>query len=67
MTLATQIVHWPGKDTFACDKHAVQLRGLASAMGFSVSSTINLEYKIPCDNCKNEEVKNDVAVEKKQD
>jgi hypothetical protein len=51
MTLATQIVHWPGKDTFVCDKHAVQLRGLASSMGFNVSTTIAIDYKIPCENC----------------
>lgn len=54
MTLATQIVHWPGKDTAACDKHAQQLRKLASAMGFTVSSSIALNYEIPCDNCVTE-------------
>lgn len=53
-TLATQIVHWPGKDTAACDKHAAQLRGLASMMGFPVSSTIALSEDIPCANCANE-------------
>lgn len=57
MTLATQIVHWPGKDTAACDKHAAQLRGLGSAMGFPVSSTTSLSYQIPCDNCANENKK----------
>ena len=61
MTLATQIVHWPGKDTFACDKHAVQLRRVAAAMGFTVSSTIAINYEIPCENCKNEEEKDNVA------
>jgi hypothetical protein len=55
MILATQIVHWPGKDTFACDKHAVQLRKVAAAMGFVVSSTISISYTIPCENCPNEE------------
>lgn len=55
MTLATQIVHWPGKDTAACDKHAARLRGLASMMGFPVSSTIALSEDIPCANCSNEE------------
>ena len=63
MTLSTQIVHWPGKDTFACDKHAVQLRKLAAAMGFAVSSTINLNYKVPCENCANERGENHVAVQ----
>lgn len=53
-TLATQIVHWPGKDTAACDKHATQLRGLASMMGFPISSTIVLSEDIPCANCENE-------------
>jgi hypothetical protein len=55
MTLATQIVHWPGKDTPACDKHAAQLRSIASAMGFPVSSTTTLDYDIPCANCANKE------------
>lgn len=54
ITLATQIVHWPGKDTAACDRHAAQLRGLASMMGFPVSSTIALSEDIPCANCANE-------------
>ena len=57
MTLATQIVHWPGQDTAACDKHAAQLKGLGSAMGFAVSSTSSLDYKIPCANCEKEEKK----------
>jgi hypothetical protein len=54
MALATQIVHWPGQDTPACDTHASQLRGVASAMGFPVSSTIALSKDIPCANCENE-------------
>ncbi len=55
MTLATQIVHWPGKDTAACDKHAAQLKRVGSAMGFAVSSTTTIDYEIPCENCVNEE------------
>ena len=61
MAQATQIVHWPGKDTFACDKHATQIRGMANVMGFNVSSTIMLDYNVECDNCRNEE-KKDIRV-----
>lgn len=28
---ATQVVHWPGKDTAACDKHLQQLVGLGAS------------------------------------
>jgi len=55
MELATQIVHWPGKDTAACDKHAAQLRNLASVMGIVLSSTTHLDQEIPCANCANVE------------
>lgn len=57
MILATQIVHWLGKDNPACDEHAAKLRGLASLMGFPVSSTIAISEDIPCENCVNEESK----------
>jgi hypothetical protein len=62
MTRATQIIHWPGKDIFSCDKHATRLRGTANAMGFNVSSTIMLDYEINCENCANEEAKNNVVL-----
>ncbi len=66
MSLATQIVHWPGKDTFACDKHAAQLRNVANAMGFRVSSTINLSYKIPCENCANEPMESVASIAERE-
>lgn len=54
--LATQIVHWPGQDTPACDKHAKQLRGLGQVMGCAVSSTPCIG--LVCTNCVNERLKN---------
>lgn len=39
---ATQVVHWPGKDVYACDAHAQQLKGVAEIMGFHLSFS-------PCD------------------
>lgn len=51
---ATVIVHWPGKDTPACDAHADKLRSLANSMGFVVSETPCL-IEIECTNCENEE------------
>jgi hypothetical protein len=57
MTLATQIIHWPGQDAAACDVHAAQLKRLGAAMGFAVSSTTAIDYEIPCANCANEEKK----------
>lgn len=38
-TEATVIVHWPGKDTPACDFHAAQLVEVGARMGFRVSTT----------------------------
>jgi hypothetical protein len=57
---ATVIVHWPGQDTAACDVHAQKLAGLASVMGFNLTSTaiIDLSGDGPqCTNCVNEEKK----------
>lgn len=56
MSQATQLVHWPGKDTAACDEHAIKLQRLGSFMGFPVSSTPLTEDR-ECDNCRNEQVK----------
>lgn len=36
---ATQIVHWPGNDTAACDDHLKKLVGLAAVLGFRLSWT----------------------------
>lgn len=53
MTPATKIVHWPGKDTPACDGHARKLEGLAGFMGFPVSMTPASPGEA-CTNCDNE-------------
>jgi hypothetical protein len=53
MKPATQIVHWPGKDTPACDEHARQLQGLAIIMGIMVSAT-PCQVETPCTNCANQ-------------
>lgn len=50
---ATQIVHWPGKDTAACDEHANKLKSLAAHMGFAVSCTPVVAEEV-CTNCENE-------------
>jgi hypothetical protein len=54
MKQATQIVHWPGKDTPACDEHAQKLRSLGGFMGFAVSCTPAYADEV-CMNCENEE------------
>jgi hypothetical protein len=53
---ATQIVHWPGKDTAACDDHAAKLRSLGRFMcGMIPDSTpISENAEVLCDNCVNE-------------
>lgn len=51
---AIQIVHWPGKDTPACEEHAQKLYALARTMGFPLSSSINIGEVIECTNCINE-------------
>lgn len=56
MSEATQIVHWPGKDTPMCDRHAQQARSLANAMGFTLSCSIIIAGppELTCKNCDNE-------------
>jgi hypothetical protein len=48
---ATAIVHWPGKDTAACDRHRLQLQGLASHLGFQLSET-PCDPELDCTNCQ---------------
>lgn len=55
MKPATQIVHWPGQDTPACEDHLRKLVGLGAILGIQISWT-------PCDeticaNCETEERK----------
>jgi len=53
MSNATEIVHWPGKDTPACAVHAAKLIKLGTFMGFAVSSTPWPAGGV-CTNCENE-------------
>jgi hypothetical protein len=61
MSKATVIVHWPGKDTAACEIHLLKLENVARAMGFTVTSTPIVSTPIvveqECTNCVNEEKK----------
>jgi hypothetical protein len=55
MTRAVVVVHWPGKDTVACDEHAAKLAAGAAAMGFVLTVTpISPDLYIECKNCRNE-------------
>jgi hypothetical protein len=56
MKPAIEIIHWPGKDTPACEEHAAKLKSLGQFMGFAVSSTPCLTAEV-CANCENEEKK----------
>jgi hypothetical protein len=52
---ATQIVHWPGKDTAACDDHANKLRVVSGVLGVALSSTaIPSDAEVLCENCVHE-------------
>ena len=53
MSKATEIVHWPGQDTPACDEHYEKLKALARVMGFPLSATPAIADE-PCANCENE-------------
>ena len=52
MKPATQIVHWPSKDTPACDDHLKKLVGIAAILGFQLSWTPCEETV--CSNCESE-------------
>jgi hypothetical protein len=54
--MATQIVHWPGKDTPACDEHARQLKRLGEILMGYVGTTPATK-EIACANCENEDKK----------
>ena len=51
---ATQMAHWPGKDTPVCDTHATALSNLANMMGFRLHLT---PYSGICINCIHEKSK----------
>lgn len=62
MSAATEIVHWPGKETAMCERHGEIARRLARAMGFEVSATpivgVGTDHVVlECKNCENEEKK----------
>jgi len=50
---AKVIIHWPGKDTPACTRHAERLAALAGMLGFHVAMT-PCDPGVPCINCINE-------------
>jgi hypothetical protein len=49
----TEIVHWPGQDTPACEDHANKLKALGRTLGIIVSSTPWPAGGV-CKNCENE-------------
>jgi hypothetical protein len=49
------IVHWPGKDVIACERHRNILVGLGCSMGFNVSYSLS-ELTV-CTNCESEKRK----------
>lgn len=57
-TDAVAIVHWPGKDTPACDEHLNKLVGLGAVLGIRVSWTPCTQGEI-CTNCENDPKKRD--------
>ncbi|HEY5056460.1 MAG TPA: hypothetical protein VII58_09880 [Acidobacteriaceae bacterium] len=55
---ATNIVHWPGRDTFACDLHLRRLIAVAAALCFQLSVTpCPPDLEVECGNCANERAK----------
>lgn len=50
---ALYVVHWPDKDTFACEKHAAQMIRLGKALGYNLTISF-IETKHDCPNCINE-------------
>lgn len=56
MSTATQIVHWPGKDSPMCDRHAEQAKRVGAAMGIFISCSVILlaAEEMACKNCENE-------------
>ncbi len=52
MKPATQIAHWPGKDTPVCDDHLRKLVGIGAVLGFPLSWT-PCEPTV-CNNCESE-------------
>ena len=59
MNPATQIVHWPGKDTPACDEHLRKLVGLGAILGIMITWTPCEE--MICPNCESEIKKHEAA------
>jgi len=65
MSEATQIVHWPGKDTPACDEHLQKLVGLGAVLGIRVSWT-PCEPTV-CTNCQTELRRDSATGEKEKE
>lgn len=55
MNAAIYIVHWPGKDTPACDDHLRKLVGVGAVLGIEITWTPCEPTE--CPNCKNEALK----------
>lgn len=53
---ATYIVHWPGKDTWACDAHTIKLQRLGAMLCGAVSATPVITEQ-ECKNCEAEACK----------
>lgn len=65
MKPATQIVHWPGQDTPACDEHLKRLVGLGAVLGICISWTPCTETI--CENCMSEEKRAASEAERKEE
>lgn len=56
MAKATQLVHWPGKSTMACDEHARQAQVVAHHIGLGrlAVNLLSTGSDVECTNCINE-------------
>lgn len=51
---AVNRVHWPGKDTLACEEHTRKLQNLARTMfGASSITPLPTDSTVECTNCVN--------------
>ena len=68
--IATNVVHWPGRDTLACDLHTRRLMWVARALCFQLSVTPchpDLDLEVECGNCANEHAKRPAFAEQCSD
>lgn len=50
---ATRVVHWPSGPVPCCDRHAHELRGLASFLGTYLGPDTMPAAGVECTNCVN--------------